>query len=72
MYVGITRAQRSLTVSWCKKRRRAREVVAREVSRFVAEMKIDEQGPADRDAAHTTPKARLDGLMALLAKPRAG
>ncbi|MFQ3474620.1 3'-5' exonuclease, partial [Klebsiella pneumoniae] len=38
MYVGITRAQRSLNLSWCKKRRRAREDVVREPSRFIEEM----------------------------------
>src|SRR5690606_35709823 len=32
MYVGITRAQRSLHVSWCKKRKRARETVTCEPS----------------------------------------
>jgi len=38
MYVGITRAQRSLHISWCKKRKRAREELVREPSRFIAEM----------------------------------
>src|SRR3546814_4608086 len=38
MYVGITRAQRSLNLSWCKKRRRAREDMVREPSRFIEEM----------------------------------
>ena len=36
MYVGITRAQYNLTLSWCKKRRRrAREDLIREPSRFI-------------------------------------
>jgi ATP-dependent DNA helicase Rep len=38
MYVGITRAQQSLTVTWCEKRKQGREVSEREISRFVAEM----------------------------------
>src|SRR5690606_2235270 len=38
MYVGITRARRSLHLTWCKKRRRAREDVVREKSRFIEEM----------------------------------
>src|SRR5690606_3718630 len=42
MYVGITRAQRSLHLSWCKKRRRAREDVVRECSRFIEEMGLQE------------------------------
>ncbi len=41
MYVGITRAQRTLAVSWAKKRKRGREMVACQPSRFIAEMKLD-------------------------------
>nr|MBP8144135.1 ATP-binding domain-containing protein [Inhella sp.] len=49
MYVGITRARRSLAVSWLKRRKRGRELVAGQSSRFIAEMKLDEGGPK-RDA----------------------
>ena len=38
MYVGITRAQKSLTISWCKKRKRAGEVQMCEPSRFISEL----------------------------------
>ncbi|HCL87488.1 MAG TPA: ATP-dependent DNA helicase Rep [Comamonadaceae bacterium] len=41
MYVGITRAQRTLAVSWTRKRKRGREMVACQPSRFIAEMKLD-------------------------------
>ena len=41
MYVGITRAQRSLAVSWTKKRKKGREMVAAQPSRFIAEMGLD-------------------------------
>lgn len=41
MYVGITRAQRSLAVSWVKRRKKGREVVAGVPSRFIAEMALD-------------------------------
>ncbi|HYD75189.1 ATP-dependent helicase [Ramlibacter sp.] len=41
MYVGITRAQRSLAVSWTKRRKKGREVVAAQPSRFIAEMALD-------------------------------
>jgi superfamily I DNA/RNA helicase len=34
MYVAVTRAQRSLTISWCRQRRRARALVQRLPSRF--------------------------------------
>jgi ATP-dependent DNA helicase Rep len=38
MYVGITRAQKSLNISWCKKRKRAGELQICEPSRFIAEL----------------------------------
>jgi len=41
MYVGITRAQRTLVVSTLKRRKRGRETVAGVPSRFIAEMKLD-------------------------------
>ena len=67
MYVGITRAQRSLRLTWCKKRRRARENLVRERSRFVDEMKIDEPAAQEDPAqAAMSPKQRLDMLKNLL------
>src|SRR3546814_3640605 len=60
MYVGITRARRSLHLSWCKKRRRAREDVVREKSRFIEEMGTDQPGVAEDPAAKAlSPKERL-------------
>jgi ATP-dependent DNA helicase Rep len=41
MYVGITRAQRSLMVSWSRKRKKGREMVSSLPSRFIAEMALD-------------------------------
>jgi len=41
MYVGITRAQFSLVVSWCKRRKKGRDIVVAQPSRFIAEMGID-------------------------------
>jgi ATP-dependent DNA helicase Rep len=38
MYVGITRAQKSLNISWCKKRKRAGEMQLCEQSRFIGEL----------------------------------
>ncbi len=69
MYVGITRAQRSLRLTWCKKRRRARENLVRERSRFVDEMKIEEPAAQEDPAqAAMSPKQRLDMLKNLLNK----
>jgi ATP-dependent DNA helicase Rep len=76
MYVGITRAQMSLNISWCAKRKQGREIVERAVSRFVAEMDggdgdIRHEGAvpsaptfADRAAGN----ARLANFKALLRK----
>ncbi|MCW5632522.1 MAG: UvrD-helicase domain-containing protein [Rubrivivax sp.] len=61
MYVGITRAQRTLVVSWLRRRKRGRETVAGVPSRFVAEMKLDEA------VAKEDPRERLKRLRAELA-----
>ncbi|MDP4862770.1 MAG: UvrD-helicase domain-containing protein [Burkholderiaceae bacterium] len=42
MYVGITRAQRTLAVSWLMRRKKGRETVAGKASRFIAEMGLEE------------------------------
>ncbi|MDY7576954.1 UvrD-helicase domain-containing protein [Herbaspirillum sp. RTI4] len=71
MYVGITRAQRSLQISWCKKRKRAREHVHCDMSRFIKEMKLNEGDALPTEAETITPQDRLANLKALLQKPRA-
>ncbi len=52
MYVGITRAQRSLAVSWTRKRKKGREMVSAQPSRFIAEMALDQmttkENPRDK------------------------
>jgi len=65
MYVGITRAQRSLAVSWSKKRKKGREMVAAQPSRFIAEMALD-QGTVKED-----PREKLKALRAEFAKKSA-
>jgi len=70
MYVGITRAQRSLRLSWCKRRRRAREDLVREPSRFIEEMDLGEARIEEDEATRAmTPRERLGMLKALLKKP---
>ena len=61
MYVGITRARRTLAVSWLRRRKKGRELVAAKPSRFVAEMRLDEGGPK-RD-----PRAEFQAMRARLA-----
>ena len=70
MYVGITRAQRSLHISWCNKRKRARETVPREVSRFIAEMRLDQGDAQPKEEEVLTPQDRLASMKALLKKPK--
>lgn len=70
MYVGITRAQRTLQISWCKKRKRAREYQQCDISRFIKEMKLDEGTAVATEAETITPQTRLANLKALLQKPK--
>ncbi|MBP7605865.1 MAG: UvrD-helicase domain-containing protein, partial [Giesbergeria sp.] len=56
MYVGITRAQRTLAVSWTKKRKKGREMVAAQPSRFIAEMALD------KTTAREDPREKLKAL----------
>ena len=70
MYVGITRAQASLTISWCERRKQGREWMPREPSRFIAEMgemaqKASAQGSNVPDAG--TARARAAQLRTMLA-----
>ena len=62
MYVGITRAQRSLAVSWTKRRKKGREMIAAQPSRFIAEMAL-EQASTKED-----PRAKLKALRAEFAQ----
>jgi ATP-dependent DNA helicase Rep len=70
MYVGITRAQMSLNISWCAKRKKGREIVERSVSRFVAEMGDDIKHEGAVTSApsfdKTAGNARLANFKALL------
>ncbi len=66
MYVGITRAQRSLQISWCRKRRRAREDVMCEPSRFIAEMGLQAQADSPSLAPEMDPDRALSSLKNLL------
>jgi ATP-dependent DNA helicase Rep len=66
MYVAVTRAQRSLTISWCRTRKRAKSTVTRLPSRFIAEMKLDAEGGASAIVSVDSAKQRLAGLRAML------
>lgn len=62
MYVGITRAQRSLAVSWTRKRKKGREMIAALPSRFIAEMALD------KSTTREDPREKLKALRAEFAK----
>jgi len=67
MYVAVTRAQRSLTLSWCKQRRQARQLLARQPSRFIAEMQLDALPSSTRSVSPQAARAQLGRLRELLA-----
>jgi ATP-dependent DNA helicase Rep len=62
MYVGITRAQRSLAVSWTRKRKKGREMIAAQPSRFIAEMGLDQ------NTVKEDPREKLKALRAEFAQ----
>ncbi|MDR2112809.1 MAG: UvrD-helicase domain-containing protein [Candidatus Accumulibacter sp.] len=70
MYVGITRAQRSLHISYAEKRRQGRELIPSEPSRFIAEMGKDDLRFSGLKTAAVPDKAtgaaRLAALRAML------
>ncbi|HEX6136064.1 MAG TPA: UvrD-helicase domain-containing protein [Casimicrobiaceae bacterium] len=75
MYVGLTRAQETLHLSYCATRRRAGEKVACTPSRFLSELAQEDLRHADRAlspdevaAAKTAGNARLAVLKALVAR----
>ena len=70
MYVGITRAQRSLHITWCKKRKRAGEHTHCDVSRFIKEMQLDVGAAVPLESEIISPKERLARIKALLATPK--
>ena len=65
MYVGITRAQHTLVVSWLKRRKKGRELVPGLPSRFIEEMQLD------ADTTREDPRAKLRALREEFAR-RAG
>ncbi len=72
MYVAITRAQRSLTISYCKRRKRAGELQSCEPSRFIAEISNEDIRLSGQDADPVEQReqgnARLANIKAMLAQ----
>jgi ATP-dependent DNA helicase Rep len=66
MYVAVTRAQRTLTITWCRQRRKAKAMQPKLPSRFIAEMGLEADGGASTIVAADTAKQRLAALKGLL------
>ncbi len=81
MYVGITRAQMSLNISWCARRKQGKDIMERSLSRFIAEMDgsdgdIKFEGgsavsPAPTFEDRVSGNARLANFKAMLGKKTA-
>ncbi len=65
MYVGITRAQRTLAVNWLRKRKKGRDMIPGTPSRFIAEMGLD------KTTTREDPREKLKALRAEFAKKSA-
>ena len=74
MYVGITRAQRSLHLSYGERRKQGRETIPCEPSRFITEMGSEDLRFSGGQSAAAPDKAtnsdRLAAMKAMLAKAR--
>ena len=73
MYVGITRAERSLAISYCERRKMGKEWRECEPSRFIAELGDDLKlsgGKAAEPADRASGAARLAQMKALLASTK--
>ncbi len=70
MYVGITRARRGLTITWCGKRRRGGDLVVCEPSRFLLELDAAEVKRAgaqsENQASREDGRKKLSALKAML------
>ncbi|MEZ5738966.1 MAG: ATP-dependent helicase [Burkholderiaceae bacterium] len=67
MYVAVTRAQRSLHLSWCRKRKRAREFLSPQPSRFITEMLLDARPDKAVTITGAAARGRLGALREMLA-----
>jgi ATP-dependent DNA helicase Rep len=71
MYVGVTRARRTLTLSHCARRKRGKDVQRREPSRFIAEMGLT-KAKGESVAAPQDTRAHFAMLQDMLRKAKTG
>jgi ATP-dependent DNA helicase Rep len=67
MYVAVTRAQRSLTLTWCRTRKRGRDKLLQMPSRFIAEMRLEAMPPSRATVSAEAARGKLGALKAMLA-----
>jgi ATP-dependent DNA helicase Rep len=74
MYVGITRAQRSLHLTYCEKRKQGKELIPCEASRFIAEMGKEDMrfsgGKSEAEPDKAVNADRFAAMKAMLSKPK--
>ena len=68
MYVATTRAKRSLTLTWCRQRKRARSLIECQPSRFITEMELDIDGSSNKPVSSEDAKKRLAALREMFRK----
>lgn len=66
MYVAVTRAKRSLHLTWCKMRKKGRAMVHPRPSRFLGEMSLKAQPASQTTITGTAARGRLGALKGLL------
>lgn len=71
LYVGITRAQRSLHISYCIKRKQGKEWITREASRFIKELPQEDVIFAGAVPAGSAPEVSKEEGKAKLARLKA-
>ncbi|MGA1346979.1 MAG: 3'-5' exonuclease, partial [Burkholderiaceae bacterium] len=71
MYVAVTRARKSLTLSWAQERKRQRQLMKQSPSRFIEEMGLNPLGDSlAKSASKDQALGQLAQLRKLLVKDR--
>ena len=66
MYVAITRARKSLTLSWCRQRKRRPPDGDCQPSRFITEMQLEPEGARNALVSADEARKKLAALRAML------
>jgi ATP-dependent DNA helicase Rep len=69
MYVAVTRAQRTLTLTWSKTRKRGKDKFTQQPSRFLGEMGLTVDPKANAPLSAEAAKDRVAAMKAMFQKP---